>query len=156
MDKYYTPDISELHVGMEYERFNHLEGKWIKDYLDYSHFQTILNEEECDWSEHHIRVKYLDKEDIESFGFSHKNIQESFQTEIRNCQLFFGKKCIYESLEKNHLIYYIKYFIEDNHCVIRLDNNETKQKNIQIFNGEIKNKSELKKILKMIGVIDNG
>lgn len=67
-NKYYTPSIEEFHIGFEYE-YRTQGNSWEKDILLYEQIhsnkldsirkmlQNELNE---------IRVKYLDKEDIES------------------------------------------------------------------------------------------
>ena len=79
-NKYYTPKISEFHVGFEFEVSNDiiagiLEVKPLKKL-----YKQIYGESEpygFDFikynSEHNlgmIRVKYLNKEDIESLGFT--------------------------------------------------------------------------------------
>ena len=113
--KYYTPEIEEFHVGFEYEQV--IDAKWEKcemHLLDLGKVNNRLNS---------LRVKYLDREDIESLGF--------------------------ESVGK-HTIQYEK----DNCCIGWYD---SKRMFIDIgdesyFVGTIKNKSQLKKILKQIGV----
>lgn len=153
-DKYYIPEISEFHYGFEYEFL--YEGKWIKrewnvprpikaidisfkkedetmnefiarvkddetiGTIGYKKNQLLPDEESIKTT----RVKYLSKEDIESFGYLY--------TEL------FGytnkKYCIIERLKG---VYEICHF----------DNPET-----VLFFGIIKNKSELIKIIKMIGI----
>ena len=57
---YYTPEISEFHVGFEYEVFDKLHNIWNKEnnfFLQQGDFKD------------EIRVKYLDQFDIESLGF---------------------------------------------------------------------------------------
>ncbi len=68
MSKYYTPELEEFHVGFEYEYF--YREKWHKHNLDGS---PIVHSELDEFSDdlmklaHAIcRVKYLDREDIES------------------------------------------------------------------------------------------
>lgn len=63
-NKYYVPSIEEFHVGFEFEHDNSRE--WVKHTLDNSH---SLIEVDKDIYINRIKVKYLDKEDIESFGF---------------------------------------------------------------------------------------
>lgn len=71
MDKYYTPNVSEFFVGFEFEIFKN--NNWIKSNFNIDNIipvfarindKTIISDK--------IRVKYLDKEDIESLGFKFK------------------------------------------------------------------------------------
>src|SRR5690606_29619740 len=91
--KYYTPEIEEFYVGFEYERFipksNSTEEEcWEK--LSMSINYLSLEELDNEIIEKEIRVKYLDKEDIESFGFKHeggkliKNYKDYFIYKVDN------------------------------------------------------------------------
>lgn len=68
--KFYVPDITEFHVGFEYQQKNKL-GEWKdltitnggSEYPDYDQLDYVT------WWLEDIRVKYLDKEDIESLGW---------------------------------------------------------------------------------------
>ena len=67
---HYVPKIEEFHVGFEYELLDYggnMKGKeWREDIITL--VEDIENARE--WlRDGEIRVKYLDKEDIESFGF---------------------------------------------------------------------------------------
>ena len=64
LKKYYQPDISEFHVGFEYEEAWGLERvnqEWIKEVFKIDQSPVHLLPK--------LRVKYLDREDIESCGF---------------------------------------------------------------------------------------
>ncbi len=71
-NKYYTPEISEFHVGFEYEESDKaiVENitKWDKARID---FPREIEEVGRYLS---VRVKYLDKEDIESLGWRSETI----------------------------------------------------------------------------------
>ena len=134
--KYYTPDISEFHVGFEYERMNGTD--WEKAELtNVDCWGTMArgyeNEfEEIDSLIRSVRVKYLDKEDIESFGFEH------------------------DQTTKDGSYFYSGTLITENQWCINLkdftiDIYDINSKSDFRFNGLVKNKSELKQILKMIG-----
>lgn len=118
-NKYYVPDITEFREGFEYEL--KMDGNW---YPMSSPFYPLVNNSGLEY-----RVKYLNKEDIESFGFNHigalwfENIEKSYR--IRKW--------------KGNEVDIYKWWIDG-------DNN-------LIFRGKIKNKSELQQVLKMIGVI---
>jgi hypothetical protein len=128
-DKYYEPEIEEFHVGFEYEIFEdwdyYPEKEWHKQVygLDGDNQENIgYVSSPMD----RFRVKYLDREDIESFGFVKSSGDRDFEYPNKHYQL---------EILKNDLIY-----ITSNYGVTTL------------FSGIIKNKSELKRILKQIGV----
>lgn len=116
--KYYTPEIEEFYVGFEYERNQYENDKWYKyvvekgDVLD--HESKLKN----------IRVKYLDREDVESLGFNTEDNGECY-----NLQIGFDL--------------YGLYPLENNRIHITKDMKT-------LFDGIIKNKSELKKTIKTI------
>lgn len=126
-NKYYPPELSEFHIGFEYEVQNKENGQWEK-------FDMGI----IDWSDEYrkeiedglTRVKYLDKSDIESFGFN--------KTEWKSTAIY----------KKDH--YLLSWF--DNEA-ISIDEFLTEIPH-QIFRGFIKNKSELKFILKRIGITE--
>lgn len=69
--RYYTPNNEEFHVGFEYEILH--EGKWEKTFVTKHTIGndlviTIKNGSKYS-KEESRRVKFLDKEDIESCGF---------------------------------------------------------------------------------------
>lgn len=68
--RYYTPDISEFHVGFEFQ-FRTLNG-WEKRSCKEYDFSNYANPEgiEGHLKEDRLRVKHLDIEDILSFGFT--------------------------------------------------------------------------------------
>lgn len=135
-NKYYTPSIDEFHVDFEFE-FNGVDCNWnqtgfdkhkilpTKD--DYFGLFTLGWVEKIyykpdDPLENWIRVKYLDKEDIEELGF----MQEG--------------QCSF----KNKDNWYIEWMDGDTldiYCVSDCR-----------FKGTIRNKSELKKVMEMVGI----
>ena len=59
---YYTPEISEFHVGFEYEEYQFLERNWKIVKCEFIKPDTIIDPK---W----FRVKTLDQSDIESLGW---------------------------------------------------------------------------------------
>lgn len=121
-NKYYTPEISEFHVGFEYEE-RHL-GKQYRDlYVQRELTTLIFIHDSWRFGTDECRVKYLDSEDIQSLGFSEgpyfKKGRENDLVQIYNI----------ESTD----VWIIDTFTENTRC--------------QLFKGVIKNKSELKKLL---------
>lgn len=134
-NKYYIPTIEEFHIGINYQKFNHINGKWENEILDLNDFITILDEEINDYSEHDIRIKYLDSEDIESLGF---------------------EKAVYRLQDCYKYDNYVLHWFERPFVSIDVINHN--KGNIildatQVFRGTIKNKSELKKLLVQLGVL---
>lgn len=129
-NKYYTPSIEEFHVGFEYEYLEHFGkdfGKWNKYKVEHNsslfHLSNLLAS--CS-----IRVKYLDKEDIESLGFE------------------FGEYS--KGRFKNETIELFNKF--STVWVIHAIGSDYRDK---LFEGNIKNLSELKVLLKQLGIIES-
>ncbi|NRA77284.1 MAG: hypothetical protein HRU18_03665 [Pseudoalteromonas sp.] len=125
-NKYYTPEVEEFHVGFEYQV---LDGDvWINEVVgldntgDLEFLKDLIIEESC-------RVKYLDREDIESLGFVTymKSVKDSFKL---------GSTVIRLKVEQILIFRYDEYTIDE-----------------LLFKGTIKNKSELKRILKQLNII---
>lgn len=124
-NKYYVPDISEFHVGFEYEWLCTAGNKWLKKVYK----EGIFLEESLE----NCRVKYLDKEDIESLGFEEIGQEDYYLNgDLDNWRI----ERLYDK-DKNYF-----YRIE------KEDRGDIEQ----IFFVYIKNKSELKKLLKQLGI----
>jgi hypothetical protein len=125
-NKYYTPEIEEFHVGFEYEEKP-------KGSIEYAYTPNV-------WiKEYHLkhlftritpRVKHLDREDIESLG----------------CE-YFREEYPY-AIYKRGFVYV--FFREEmpNNVIVSYDIDGYKS---QIFNGTVKNKSQLRNLFKMLG-----
>ena len=156
-NKYYTPDISEFYVGFEYEhchssvRFVMLNFKtgdtsnigetkeiWEKSIFSGREYDIWESSFKFDDSlkNGQIRVKYLDKEDIESLWFEHDQ-------STKDGSYFYSGTLMTE----NQWCINLKDFIVDIYDI--------NGKSDFRFNGFVKNKSELKQILKMIGYDDS-
>jgi len=135
-DKYYTPEIEEFHIGFEYEgRLAGVNGgvtDWEKRIFFKEQLPFIKG---CEETLEHFRVKYLDKEDIESFGFTKYVEFDNLYT-----------------LKINDITYHLIVISNDfgkHKYEIRASNPSNSYGG---FYGTIKNKSELKKILKQTGI----
>jgi len=123
-EKYYTPIIEEFHVGFEYEVWDvKSDENWIKQILPEKGYVKHPHEE--------IRVKHLDREDIEGEGYVHGRAECLYKRQL-------SKGCLL-------LLHIPKY----NHVTIAYQGEKSFDKHIK-FTGTIKNKSELRNILKMI------
>ena len=139
ISRYYTPDTEEFGIDFEFQYLR--KGNWTDDVITFF-------EEAHEWVNNQVelRVKHLDQEDIESLGFE-KDLKEVAGMNWRMI-----------SFQKGELI--ADLFVELPKDLIRGDgtNGYVKPQTVRIedsckvlFNGILKNKSELKKILKQIG-----
>ena len=127
--EYYTPSIEEFYVGFEYEHLNKECDSWLPCF-----YETMLDQrgnsklDELNMSLE--KVKYLDKEDIESLGF----------TVAKNDPYWYDYKNSRFYLYKDNPI--SKYWtISDEESQFG-------------FTGSIKNISELKVLLKQLNIHD--
>lgn len=140
MEKYYTPTIDEFHIGFEYECqigyyspvTNIYDEGWISVKVESN---NPLNWIEAQIKDNLIRVKYLDKEDIESLGFKivweeHKPYGDYYKGSLGDTDIWYAKL----TNKIPYIVLTTKYY-----------NGNTR--------ANIKNKSELKKILKQTGTI---
>ena len=142
MSKYYTPSVEEFRIGFEYERL--IIDSWksftmtdIPLFIDLN-AKTLKELLQQEW----IRVKYLDQSDIEELGFVFKlESDKDYMSEYSK---------IIDEYSSNIIRLY-------NHChwynleIYRLFSYDiTNYTNI--FKGIIKNKSELKVVLKQLGI----
>tara|TARA_R110000822_G_scaffold127454_1_gene262945 strand:+ start:9354 stop:9761 length:408 start_codon:yes stop_codon:yes gene_type:complete len=133
MEKYYTPEIEEFHVGFEYQNRqpnNHNKGlDWYKQVYKSDSIRFVKLA--CEIYEGSIRVKHLDKEDIESLGFK----LDSVHNDVRFNYLMFP--------------YRIDHIPHQN----RIDIYKWGDECDMIGYITIKNKSELRKLLKQLEII---
>ena len=136
MSKYYTPKIEEFHVGFEYmlPQGDVITVKETTDLFSIAEYLDLNTG---------IKVKYLDGHDIKSLGFKYNQ---------------FYSRGFYGYTDTNQNLMIAHQFIDNPEDVIKitiLKNNRTCHLGGSlwepIFVGTIKNKSELKRILKQIG-----
>jgi hypothetical protein len=154
-NKYYTPEIEEFHVGFEYEIYgtyasNNIEGVWLpvvyeEDLVNLTDDSFTVNLSRFNYriAKKTIRVKHLDQEDIESLGFINYH-NESVDDNIKTFH-----KAVHNTAIR------AKGF--DVNILLNVDTNTVRIFDItkgkyQIFVGTIKNKSELKRVLKMLNI----
>ena len=147
--KYYTPEIEEFHFGFEFEEdfknpnWNKLSKpaidvwEYIKLKLDTSHsISRIIGKIKIN----KVRVKYLDKEDIESLGFVH--IGRSLLKDN------IGVKFVCKS-NKNYFIH-LSYTKFSDRVVLRIETSvkEDSERTLVCHSIRCNNLSEFKKLLK--------
>jgi hypothetical protein len=148
---YYIPEIEEFHVGFIFEVYR---GQWEQRRVWPSTFSINGAIEEIQVKS--VRVKYLDRKDIESFGFTlieRKGLIHLFKTKI-----FEFEEKLPTSLPSNllnaadtkvwweieHHIYSNEYYIYK--C---WDNSRDK-----IFQGDIKNKTILGQLILQLNIFN--
>ena len=143
--KYYVPEISEFHVGFEYECklsqmfTNPPINKEDEGFTKLKFSISTVNVNELSIIESHIknqavRIKYLDREDIESLGFKYKDVYRD------------GGTIEFKSLTHN-LKYYRDNIIANSPNKIIINNGK-----IVVFEGDVKNKSELVNLMNKLGI----
>lgn len=135
-NKYYTPEIEEFHVGFEYEfKWSVDEDKqenWYRsDIKDFQQFIDIYH------PIYSLRVKLLDREDIEELGFEHDSTVE--------------QECFYKHKSTNFMSendWWLIYYEKTGFITIHDSNGNSDNE----FYGEIKNKSELRRLMKQLHI----
>ena len=139
-NKYYTPTIDEFHVGFEYEIDNE------KSIYSETHMNLFNINHKIKLNQ--IRVKYLDKEDIESLGWK---VIESGKSPFTGKELYKFK--INKEVGFNTGT---NWYLEDGYTPgtirITIENYGSWATSKDTINLFIKNKSELKKLMKQLNI----
>jgi hypothetical protein len=143
-NKYYIPEIEEFHVGFECEFYNSKDKHfyfeapdgWIKTMIGENLYLREFTNQYQLLKENLFRVKYLNKEDIESC------LSNLLDFKIIN---FEDDNFIEYEFSKGGMEYSGLYTISDRIFSV-YENDEC------LFRGEIKNKSELKILMKQLGI----
>ena len=164
MDEYYTPTINEFHVGFEYERASYggkllagapIKKEWVEcklgaDLYDINDVLDLYNEGKYSTD---LRIKYLDREDIESLGFEYDNNGEPIplrepenEGDLYDFPLAFN---LDTQLENG--ICYILYLYKDG--VVWIDWIKDCAGMGYVFKGVVKNKSELVKLMEQLNIL---
>lgn len=159
--KYYTPDIKEFRVGFECEtnyclfhssRSDHQEFE--KLIITEDNIVLILDSYIGDAYSSEFRVKYLDRQDIEELGFifSGKSVDDWYKKEyslrlesghwFNSFRLQHDRNNTFQTVQDH--CYNIKIY----GCIAGCDDDV-------LFEGIIKNKSELKELLEKLGISYN-
>lgn len=145
-NKYYVPEIEEFYIGFEYEWMRYGEGatEWTKSIL------TMENGPVGDydaWRGNDYRVKYLDREDIESLGwkFIGKTIDNWYELVIDRPAVM--------STHTNRR-YVLQHDFRTNQGVVvkAYDYSSGDTGEHDIYRGACKNKSELKILMKQLNI----
>lgn len=146
--KYYTPDLSEFYVGFEFEMFS--GNKWfnIKRTNHFDNFENKLKAEE-------IRVKYLNEDDLKNFGLTKEeyNLKDYPFLGYYHVDLKIKEYNLYKFTTKyTYLQFWYSPNIKNDYCNLIITCFNDKDNLNCHFKGYIKNKSELQKLLKQLGI----
>lgn len=138
-NKYYAPSSEEFYIGFEYQEGNSAIRDNITEWLDNVvedklHLKLLFD------GYTHFRVKYLDRKDIESLGFNYTKASG-----FRGNKLYFEK-------ESHGIILSPGIYEDDFYDVHIYQDSILGLPVLTRFFGEVKNKSELKKLLKMLNI----
>ena len=149
-DKYYTPSIEEFHVGFECEIFNannewfpivFSKGQLYNDLKFVDKFDDNLNNA--------FRVKYLDREDIESLRW---NVKESKLSPYTGKDILTYTLIIEQGFNTG-VVYTLEELLSNDYLITSQEySSYGNQKYEMLF--KIKNKSELKKLMKQLKMIN--
>lgn len=159
-NKYYTPSIEEFHVGFECEWQSKIRNEsWSKQICDVDlvniAYDSIEHSDEEEPFNEQFRVKVLDQEDIESLGWENDKEVYGFK------RLMFHKEITFRGEQKRVSILYVE---QNNHLLVYINSKdmaaymfENPEQKITtyggtLFAGTIKNKSELKVLMKQLGI----
>ena len=149
-NKYYTPKLEEFHVGFEFE-YKKFDGTK----------KTIFELQQINWTKSivksindlpyiergldpaNVRVKYLDREDLESLGFHFR--------ETNKMSYWYDYKNNIDNLPGGYKVYSAELLHDPDRNTIKITFIVEGEKEV-FFEGFIKNKSELKKLLKQLGI----
>lgn len=147
-NRYYTPDLEEFHPGFPYEYrttrsllfFDNSNGEWKYERFDARSNQeggTEISDIEYLIEGKNIRVKHLDQKDIESLGWE-KIREDTFEMKLP---------------EYRGMLDVLVHLVLRETLLICVGDSETPYSDWRtLFTGTVKNKSELKKVMKMIGI----
>lgn len=152
-DKYYTPSIEDFHVGFEYESAV-IDCQWVITGWNKRQVEPTDNFRYLKDFNYLARVKKLDKGDVMYFGFKKKT---------DNKTVMWNEYLLTDiNPEIGHFLRVTFYFpkLENEDCIIVLHRGEnfteedlTNDDARQVFRGKIRNRSELKKLLKMLNIL---
>jgi len=157
-NKYYTPEIKEFHAGFEFEVLNnkdfyYVEGPygWIKCFMEFGILGDIVNVYKL-LLDKQIRVKRLDKEDVEECGWKHdpNNDGEEIPSLFEKHGDSLGFSIDQQMTPKDTC--YLLYLFPDNFVIVDSIYKCGSGREEMLFRGYIKNKCELKRLMQQLNI----
>jgi len=155
--KYYKPTLDEFYLGFEYERLESVlidkgwhkvyEKQWVPKVADKQYIVKYYGAWEFmrDLEDDLIRVKCLDKADIEELGFKHVGGKLLHEDHLQDFVKDLGRLYIHLKWTK---------FTNLSALKIEVSVEKNSVRTLVIHSIGIKNKSELKKVLKMCNLYE--
>ncbi len=157
-NKYYTPSINEFHPGFEFELLEHTHDEPYGTWTESIYGNLLINKTggmfstdlkiALEWiKEEEVRVKYLDREDIESLGWAY--VPDTSQGD--------GNFRWFDEFSFGHYVFSYWGKLDDpNWQKESLRGLIMWAKSEMQFRGYIKNKSELKRLMVQLGILADG
>ncbi len=137
-DKHYTPNIREIHIGLVYEtQADDGIWRWSNVFEDIQLVARLIKDNRC-------RVKFLDREDIESLGWKYVPDDSQGDGNFRWFDEFTFGDFVFSFWGKLEDPNWQKESLRG--LIMSLNRKET------YFRGYIKNKSELKRIMNQLNI----
>lgn len=156
-NKYYTPEKEDIKIGDSIEIYEQATGKMIRDVKWHSVKVVVGNSEYGEsisinqipklLKQDKVRVKLIDKKDIESFGWSQENIL--IEDDDGNDLFCSGFS---KSIDENH---WYELVLQDNYKILvqyKWYRNSVAQLCRTVYYGTCKSKNELITIQKLLGI----
>ncbi len=150
--KFYTPSDDEFRIGFEFYSVEEIDGSINGPYTIKDCYDLEVQARNCWKNYSDILIKYLSKEDIESFGFkfdaTRSKVDGNFVGSYENENYYLDYSPYSYGGEFNSSVHLRVMKIKDIPIT-------SYQSNYQfIYDGIIKNKSELKKLLIQLNIIN--
>ena len=156
-NKYYAPEDEEFRIGFEFYSVREIDESIDGPYIIRDCYDLESQARNCWKNYSDILVKYLDKEDIESLGFkkSNKNswigYKDYYLNNINPAYPYFLFATIHIPIRDDMYKIMVHRYYNENEEIYMEDNY---REPTCVFIGKIKNKSELKRLLKQLNILD--
>jgi len=155
-NKYYAPEILEFYIGFKYEVNYDFVLTALERYQQKSTwYSKVFEVKDYEFIEHqiktnYVRVKYLDKQDIEELNWVFAT------TELDILEIYYIDREAIDEIESKFILTrnikekFITIELEENYLFDPITNpTETHR----IFQGKLKNKNELKVLMRQLNII---
>ena len=154
MSKYYTPDISEFYVGFEYEVDDTWGGYMKVTFKDFSPIAIGSGNDRIPFN-YKARVKCLDEDDLKNFSLTKEeyNLEDYPFLRYYHVDPKIKEYNLYKFTTKyTYLQFWYSPNIKNDYCNLIITCFNDKDNLNCHFKGYIKNKSELQKLFKQLGI----
>lgn len=162
--KYYIPQISEFGIGFEYE--TKTPDGWQKDvyggtqpsfgYMLPTGYKKgeIGIDNKASFLPEYVRVKCLDKQDIESLGWKHDHNDDGEEQPNQHDKHGYSMGFSIDLQDTPKYICYVLYYFPDHFMIIDSIYKCGSGREEMLFRGYIKNKSELRRLMQQLSIAE--